>query len=127
MPKAKTWSFTCTVVGMQFRWKMTGREMLARAVPFPVELEREPDNKFDPNAVKVNLAATKKLSSLKGKHLGYLRREVAELLAHRLDAGTVEPVKLWVTEIDPKEGEASLDCRFRDVQKPHKQAKVSKA
>jgi hypothetical protein len=115
MPRQRTWSFTCTVVGLQFRWKMTGREMLARAAPFPVELEREPDNPADENAIKVNIAATKKLTKLKGAHLGYLRKEVAAMLAPRLDAGQVAPVKLWVTEVEPRNGEATLSCRFKDA------------
>lgn len=104
-----------TVVGLQFRFKVTGREMLARAVPFPVELEREPDNEYDENAIKVNIAADKKLTKLKGVQLGYLRKEVAAILAPKLDAGSIEPVKLWVTEVDAKAGDAELSCRFKDV------------
>ena len=115
MPRQRTWSFTCTVVGLQFRWKMTGREMLARAVPFPVELEREPDNPADENAIKVNIAGTMKLTKLRGSQLGYLRKEVAAMLAPKLDAGTVAPVKLWVTEVDARAGDAELSARFKDV------------
>jgi hypothetical protein len=114
MPKQRTWSFDCTVVGLQFRWKMTGRETLARSVPFPVELEREPDNKVDPNAIKVNIAAKFKLTALRGRQLGYLRREIAEMLAPHLDSGRTVPLKLWVTEVRPNDGEASMSCRFKD-------------
>jgi len=91
--------------------------MLSRSVPFPVELEREPDNEYDPNAIKVNIHAKMKLTKLHGKQLGYLRKEVAALLAPKLDAGSIEPVKLWITEVDPRAGEAELSCRFRDVPK----------
>jgi hypothetical protein len=55
------------------------------------------------------------LTALKGKQLGYLRRNVAALLAPKLDAGSIEPTRLWVTEIDAKAGEATLEARFRDV------------
>jgi hypothetical protein len=113
--KGKTWNIEVTCVGMQFRWKMSGRETLARSVPFKVELEREPENEHDENAIKVNLASDFKLTALKGKQLGYLRRNVAALLAPKLDAGSIEPVRLWVTEIDAKAGEATLEARFRDV------------
>ena len=115
---ARTWSAELTVVGLQFRWKKDGRETLARAVPFKVELEREPDNKYDENAVKVNIVSDFKLTKLRGKQLGYLRANIAALLADKLDKGTVEPVKLWVTEIDVLDGTAQLSARFRDVAKP---------
>lgn len=114
MPKQRTWSFEATVVGLQFRWKMSGRETLARSVPFPVELEREPDNKVDENAIKVNIAGNYKLTALRGRQLGYLRKEIAAMLAPRLDAGHISPVKLWVTEVRPREGEATLAVRFKD-------------
>jgi hypothetical protein len=73
----KTWSSELTVVGLQFRWKMTGRETLARSVPFKVELEREPDNEHDENAIKVNIASDFKLTKLRGRQLGYLRANVS--------------------------------------------------
>lgn len=69
-----------SVVGLRFRTKQEERAILARhlhagARP-PVRLVREPDNKFDANAVKVVLG---------GEHIGYLPRETAAVLAPRLD------------------------------------------
>ena len=43
-----------------------------------VDLVREPDNKFDPNAIAVKID---------GQHCGYIPRAQAELLARDLDAG----------------------------------------
>jgi hypothetical protein len=111
----RTWSATVTVVGLQFRWKADGRETLARNVPIPVLLEREPANEHDENAVKVIIAQNYSLKALRGIHLGYLRREVAAMIAPKLDEGSIEPVVLRVTAVDPKPGEAALEMTFRDV------------
>ena len=54
-----------------------------------LELEREPTNGVDRNAIKV---------LHEGRHLGYLGREDAAMLAPRLDAGEhfeVELVAIW--------------------------------
>jgi hypothetical protein len=115
MTKGRTWSIELECVGMQFRWKKTGRETLARAVPFKVDLEREPDNKHDENAIKVVIASDFKLTKLRGSQLGYLRKETAEQFAPRFDAGTIETAKVWVTDINVDHGNADLDCRFRDI------------
>lgn len=110
----KTWSIELTVVGLNFRWTREGRITLARSVPFKVALEREPDNEYDENAIKVVIASDFKLTKLRGKQLGYIRKNSAALIAPRFDAGTLEPVKLWVTEVDPFYGDAQMDARFRD-------------
>lgn len=115
--KNKTWSAELTCVGLQFRWKLSGRETLARAVPFKIELVREHDNDYDENAIAVRIASDFKLTKLRSKQLGYLRREVAALLAPKMDAGTLQVVKLWVTEIDAKAGDATVQARFRDLAK----------
>jgi hypothetical protein len=31
-----------------------------------------------------------------------------------MDTGAIEPVKLWVTEINAEDGEATLEARFQD-------------
>lgn len=121
--RSRIWTAELTVVGLQFRWKKSGREMLAQNVPIPVALEREPDNPADPNAVKVVIMGDYKLTRLRGVHLGYLRRNIAELLAPKLDAGTIESVKLWVTEVEPDSGDATLQARFRDIPSGRKKAR----
>lgn len=113
--KLKTHKLTVSVVGLQFRWTQDGRKVLARSVPFPAELERQPDNPKDPNAVKVNIAGDYKLTKLRGRQLGYLRAGTAAMFAPRLDNGTLEVVKAWVTEVD--DTEATLELRLRDIPK----------
>jgi hypothetical protein len=109
---------------------MTGRETLARSVPFLVDLEREPDNKVDADAVKVIISSDFKLTKLRGSQLGYLRsgykdgkEKAAQLIGLMLDAGTIEVVKIWVTDIDAEHGNATMDCRFRGIPKPRTKAK----
>ncbi len=123
--KGRTWIVTLSVVGLRFRWKRDVIAMMPGWCPFPVTLEREPDNRFDPDAIKVMIAGDFKLKKLAGKQLGYIsnrldpdsdeRVGLASLLAPRLDAGTVEPVKLWITDIDVEGGGAELSARFRDI------------
>ena len=126
----RTWSIELECVGMQFRWKKTGRETLARSTPFLADLEREPDNPMDADAVKVIITSDFKLTALRGRQLGYLRsgykegkEKAAQLIGSRLDAGTIEVVNIWVTHIDPFNGNATLDCRFRDLPKPKPKTK----
>lgn len=123
--KGRTWSIELTVVGLQFRWKKTGRETLARATPFKVDLEREPEHTHDENAIKVVIASDFKLKKLAGSHLGYLRRQAAEHMAPRLDNGTLEVVKMWVNEIDADKGEATVAARFRDIEKKRRKRKAA--
>ena len=49
-------------------------------------LEREPDNAYDPNAVKVYI------DSLGRHHVGYIPKALAAHLAARMDAGEALPV-----------------------------------
>lgn len=124
--RQRTWKATLTCVGLQFRWKADVRKMMPGWCPFPVTLEREPDNKHDPDAIKVVIAADNKLRKLRGIQLGYLSNRVvdgervglAHILAPKLDSGSIEPVKLWVTEISDDGQEATIDARFRDVKNP---------
>lgn len=116
MTKRRTWSAELTCVGLNFRWKKDGMKLFAREVPFPVILEREPDNEYDENAIKVMLTGTK-FKTLKQRHLGYLPRNLAALLAPRFDDKSIEQVKVWMTHVDPMGGEGKLDARFRDVPK----------
>ena len=46
-------------------------------IPKQVRLVREPENPFDPNAIKVTIA---------GQTVGHIRREVAEILSPQMDA-----------------------------------------
>lgn len=80
-----------SVVGVGFRTKKEERPGIAAKTPATATLEREPDNRFDPNAVKVIVG---------GRHLGYLPALVAEQLAPRLDSGEVTVAKAQLTDLD---------------------------
>lgn len=106
----RTIEHNVTLVGINFRMKADARALLARIVakkPLKLALFREPDNKYDPNAIQVLGAA----GAYDGIHLGYIPRETAEVLAPRIDEGTVAVVKATLTELwapDFKQGNVDL-------------------
>jgi hypothetical protein len=57
--KGRTWSMELEVIGLRFRWKKDGRIAIARMCDkgdiTGIRLEREPDNKYDENAIMVLL------------------------------------------------------------------------
>jgi single-stranded-DNA-specific exonuclease len=68
--------FYTKVVGVSFEGR---QNLIAGLAPGdPLELVREPDNAFDPNALAVRYGRLQ---------LGYLRREIAQRLAPNVDAG----------------------------------------
>lgn len=76
-------------VGLGFRMKRDVRDKLAQLVakkPIKVTLEREPENEYDINAIKVTCAAA---GEFKDKHFGYVRGETAAILAPQMDEGNV--------------------------------------
>ena len=115
---ARTWSAELAVVGLKFRTKALVRDILAKNVPFKVELQREPDNKIDPNAIMVMVGPRFKVVRLRGIQIGYLSRGAAEKLAPLLDAGTTTFVSGTVHSVDVMGGEATATFRFRDADKP---------
>lgn len=122
----RTWSAELTVVGMNFRCDEQSRKTLSRKCPFTVELEREPDNRSDENAIRVIVAKdSKKLMVMRGTHIGYLRRNVAALFAPRLDDGSIEATALVVTEVNVLDSHATIEGRFRD--KPLKSSQKRKS
>lgn len=112
-----TWSHEMSVVGLKFRWKRIGRQAIyniaQRGDITGCRLEREPDNPADPNAIKVMLPNR----MMEGKQLGYLMRESAELLAPRLDAGTLRVVSVRLTSLNERDdyNTGTVLVRFRDV------------
>lgn len=112
----RTWSIELTVVGLQFgALTKEGRELVARNLPVPVELVREPENPADENAIMVKLAGDFKLTALRGLRIGHLRRNIAAVLAPKFDSYSIAPVKLWLTELDNDANEGTISGRFRDV------------
>jgi len=96
-PKQKSYDFS--VVGLGYRVTMPYRRRLAKLTPFPVRLVREPENTHDENAIAVTIAAG---TFIDGMKIGYLRREVAAVLAPALDEGIVAETKAEVTAVDPE-------------------------
>jgi hypothetical protein len=93
------------VVGVGFRMKHDVRVVLDEIVkkkPLRVDLQREPENEYDENAIKVVLSDPR-AGQLDGHHLGYLGRPVAEVLAPRLDGEEVVVDSAKLTVLYPAE------------------------
>jgi len=100
-----------SVVGLQFRLKRDMRNILA-GKKFNVRLQREPDNRFDGNAIQV-LMSDKKYGLLEGQHIGYVRRGTAETIAPRMDEGSVTVLSAVMSDVDPESGDAALSVKLR--------------
>lgn len=123
--KGRTWTTELEVIGLRFRWKKDGRAALARMADKAditgIRIVREPDNKYDENAIMVLLPER----IMEGRQLGYLHREAAELLAPRLDSGILEVVRAKLTGLDPDAdyNAGNLVIVFRDAPAPAKRKK----
>ena len=92
-------SFNTKVVGTTFR--PNGQNILkylarnVKSYDIVLEFEREPDNQYDPNAVKVIVGIK---SSVKKHHIGYIPKDISDFFAHVIDCGrydiTVDKVTL---------------------------------
>lgn len=115
----RTWSHEFDVVGLGFRMKRESRRALKMLVEkkgsIPgMRLEREPDNRADPNAIKVCLPER----VMHGIHIGYLHRETAALLAPKIDAGTLVVKSATLTEVTGEvDKNATIIARFADKRK----------
>lgn len=117
-PHVRKWTHHLDVVGLKFRWTRDGRQAISRMIDKKgsitgITLEREPDNKWDDNAIKVMLPSR----VIDGKQLGYLRAPAAELLAPKLDDGSLIVVSAKLTSLDADEdwNEGTLEVIFGDV------------
>lgn len=115
----KTFTVELSVVGLKFRMKKDVQRVVAGMVPFNVEIERDPGNQWDANAIKVTIADPK-LGELDGKFIGFFRRGVASQLAAKLDDGEIEPDTFIITAIYADDGEADCKATFlkTDLFKP---------
>ena len=94
------------VVGIQYHLSPTTRESIAEAVALKVDLVREPDNQFDPNAIKVIL-----LEHTPGLHIGYLSRDIAAKLAPQMDEGRIWLEASALRELEGNSGELVVSFR----------------
>ena len=115
--RKKSWVINLSVVGLQYRWKAEGRQALYNLVQkgaiTGLTLQREPDNRFDSNAIKVNCPPR----LFAGRQLGYLTREAAEQLAPKLDSGSLVVKSVELVEIPHSStlDTALVSIRFLDV------------
>jgi hypothetical protein len=115
--KAGTKVMEFDVVGMKYHLTASSRKYLARYVEkirveqggLKVELRREPENQHDENAIAVWVAPENKIE-LKGMMLGYVPRQVAEVLAPKLDASEISFRAVRLTDIDAEEGNGQLQA-----------------
>ena len=96
------------LVGMNYRVGIQQQEELAEKLPFAVRLEREPENRFDKNAMKVVL-----MEIHPGSHIGYLSRDVAAKLARLVDGGKIEIEAAAVMEINEENGSGTVIISYR--------------
>lgn len=103
-----------TVVGGQHA--MTRKVMANIAAtlnewPVKCRLVREPDNTFDENAIQV--IVDDESSKFNRYKIGYIRRQVAAVLAAGLDSGAFEVREVMLTDYDPEEGEGNLAVKIK--------------
>lgn len=73
-------TYTANLRGTDFRPIEAQAVVLALEEGQELLLEREPENRFDQNAIRV-------VDPASGLHLGYVAREVAELISPEMDEG----------------------------------------
>lgn len=90
-------------VGVKHRMNRDRRVVLAEVLargPVPVELTREQENKYDENAIRVNVVGALPIEGVQpGHQLGYIGAETAEVLAAAIDAGSVVVLGAHLTSL----------------------------
>jgi hypothetical protein len=97
MSKHTILKYEFTVVGMDYRVTTPSKRMLREHLPFRVWVTREPTNDHDKNAVAVQIGDHE--IPMYPMKIGFLRRQVAKVIAPGLDDGTVEVGKAKLIEI----------------------------
>lgn len=112
--------FHFQVVGLNHRCeKRLERQMmsLAKIKPIRAELVREPDNSVDKNAIKVVVTDNRLLVLMERKtsgiHIGYMRKEVAKVVAPGLDDGSWSNATVRIEKVNPKHHHAKAHCTFQ--------------
>jgi hypothetical protein len=104
---AKTTTFHLR--GVHYRSSVKELERYARHLPVRVELEREPDNEADENAIMVVVTD----SDFRRAHIGYVPREIAADLAPRLDKEKITVAYARMIDVQPKEGAVEIKVKFQ--------------
>jgi HIRAN domain len=101
-----------TVVGMQYRVTASTRQMISAHLekgPLLCKLVREPSNPKDPNAIRV-LISDKPYT---GMFIGYLTRQVAEIIAPALDQGKVIVGPCVLLDLRVRDGEGDISIMLK--------------
>lgn len=93
-------------VGLYFRISPDDLSKLARKLPMPVRFEREPENRFDENAIKV-------ITVPDNRHIGYLSRLVAAEYAPLIDEGKLKLVEGKLIDVEMQGGEATVRIKMK--------------
>lgn len=96
-----------TLVGMNYRLTLKTIEQIEQELPVRCQLEREPKNPHDENAIKVLL----KFGNWKNLHLGYIAKETAKVIAPAMDAGTFRNKDAWLITVDIDAGRGEMLLR----------------
>src|SRR5580765_652242 len=109
--KTESKFLTMEVAGIQYRVSVSTRRMIGNLIATEIvecELEREPKNEHDANAIKVIL----KTKPYDGFHIGYVPRQIASVRAPVLDAG-VHVIAAVLDEWDAEEGTGRLSVTLK--------------
>lgn len=102
------------LVGVQHRITPSTRRYIRQWVEdngaMIVEFKREPKNVHDENAIAVYAGPE---NPYRGTKLGYLRRQVAEVLAPKIDKGKIELGTSVLAELDEERGVGNLQVKLR--------------
>lgn len=107
-------------VGLGFRLKRDVRQVLAGSIAkrplIGVKLVREPENKYDENAIAV---FHPERGALAGKHLGYLRADTAAIIAPLWDDGLLKFKRATLLALDAEDDYKTgrLEVEFIDKRK----------
>jgi len=99
-----------SVVGLGYRMTPEKMERVAADAPLQVKLLREEWNEHDGNAVMVWLD-----EQPYHFHIGYLPKEVAAVIAPKLDAGELEITEAWLASVDVPHAKGEIVVKARKM------------
>jgi len=99
-----------SVVGLGYRMTPEKMEQVAADCPLQVALRREEWNDVDENAIMVWLD-----EKPYHFHIGYLPKEVAAVIAPKLDAGELEIEQAWLASVDPVHAKGEIVVKGRKM------------
>lgn len=111
-----TKSMELTCVGLRHRVTPSTLREMASLCPLKIQLQREPENIHDKNAIAVICNE----KPWKGMQVGYVPKQTAAELATRIDRGKITLTGGYLNGIDDVSGIGEMVVTF---EKPRKQAK----